>query len=78
LPVDEKGFPLAISSFEGNKAETKTMLPILKEFRRRCKVEELTVVADAGMLSIENKRVCYEFKEQSENNYRRLSQFISC
>ena len=54
LLVDEKGFPLALSSFEGNKAETKTMLPILKEFRRRCNVKELTVVADAGMMSGEN------------------------
>jgi transposase len=54
LLVDDKGFPLAISSFEGNKAETKTMLPILKEFRQRCNVKEMTVVADAGMLSGEN------------------------
>jgi transposase len=54
LLVDEKGFPLGISSFEGNKAETKTMLPVLKEFRKRCGVKELTVVADAGMMSSEN------------------------
>jgi transposase len=54
LLVDEKGFPLAISSFEGNKTETKTILPVLKEFRQRCKVKEMTVVADAGMLSGEN------------------------
>ena len=54
LLVDEQGFPLGISSFEGNKAETKTMLPVLKEFRERCKAEELTVVADAAMMSGEN------------------------
>jgi len=54
LLVDEKGFPLGISSFEGNKAETKTMLPVLKEFREQCKVDELTVVADAAMMSGEN------------------------
>jgi hypothetical protein len=54
LLVDEKGFPLGISSFEGNKAETKTMLPVLKEFREKCKVKELTVVADAAMMSGDN------------------------
>ena len=54
LLVDEKGFPLGLNSFEGNKAETKTLLPVLKEFRKRCAVEELTVVADAGMMSGEN------------------------
>ena len=54
LLVDEKGFPLGISSFEGNKAETKTMLPVLKEFREKCKVKDLTVVADAAMMSEDN------------------------
>ncbi|MCL2145150.1 MAG: IS1634 family transposase [Endomicrobia bacterium] len=54
LLIDEKEFPLGINSFEGNKAETKTMLPVLKEFGERCKVKELTVVADAAMMSGEN------------------------
>jgi hypothetical protein len=54
LVVDEKGFPLGLSSFEGNKAETNTMLPVLREFCKRCRVKELTVVADAGMMSSEN------------------------
>ena len=54
LLVDEKGFPLGLNSFEGNKAETKTLLPVLKEFRKRCGVKELTVVTDAAMMCGEN------------------------
>jgi transposase len=30
--VDRRGFPLAIRCFEGNKAETATMIPIIKQF----------------------------------------------
>lgn len=30
--VDKNGFPLGLQSFEGNKAETKTILPIIMEF----------------------------------------------
>jgi hypothetical protein len=38
--------------FEGNKAETKTLVPVLTEFRQRHPdTDELVVVADAGMLS---------------------------
>jgi transposase len=54
LLVDEKGFPLGLNSFEGNKAETKTLIPALKEFRRRCSADEMTVVADAAMMSASN------------------------
>jgi transposase len=54
LLVDKKGFPLALHSFEGNKAETKTIVPVLKEFKGENGIEEITVVADAGMLSAQN------------------------
>ena len=35
LLVDQNGFPLELHSFEGNKAETKTILPVVEEFRKR-------------------------------------------
>ena len=54
LLVDKKGFPLSINSFEGNKAETKTIIPVLKRFKEENAVKEITVVADAGMLSASN------------------------
>lgn len=40
--------------FEGNKAETKTLIPVLTRFRERHQVSDLVVVADAGMLSAAN------------------------
>lgn len=34
LLVDRSGFPLEMGSFKGNKAETKTLLPIVKDFQK--------------------------------------------
>lgn len=54
LLVDQNGFPLELHSFEGNKAETKTILPVIEAFRTRHGLLGITVVADAGMLSASN------------------------
>jgi hypothetical protein len=59
LLTDAGGFPLAVHLFEGNKAETKTLIPVLTEFRAqhadaRDKLADIVVVADAGMLSAAN------------------------
>jgi transposase len=42
---------LEIGCFEGNKAETSTMIPIIKQFQTRHGLADMVVVADAGMLS---------------------------
>jgi hypothetical protein len=54
LLTTASGFPLDVHLFEGNKAETKTLVPVLTAFRDRHKVEDVVVVADAGMLSAAN------------------------
>ena len=51
LLVDQKGFPLSLQMFAGNTAETKTMVPVLQEFREDYGMDNLTVVADAAMLN---------------------------
>ena len=56
LLVDRGGFPLEIGCFEGNKAETLTLLPVIRAFQDRHALEGLVVVADAGMLSAANLR----------------------
>jgi transposase len=40
--------------FEGNKAETTTLIPVLTAFQERHGVTDMVVVADAGMLSAAN------------------------
>jgi len=40
--------------FEGNKAETTTLIPVLTAFQARHGVTDMVVVADAGMLSAAN------------------------
>lgn len=54
LLVDRCGFPLEIGCFEGNKAEKLTITSIVKDFAKRHQIENMAVVADAGMLSAAN------------------------
>ena len=54
LLVDRRGFPLRIGCWEGNKAETSTIIPIVEAFQAAHGIEELVIVADAGMLSAAN------------------------
>jgi transposase len=50
------GFPLMVSAFEGNKAETTTMLPVIEAFMAAHDLPDVTVVADAGMVSEKNQK----------------------
>lgn len=54
LLVDQYGFPLALHSFEGNMAETKTILPVVEAFQSQHGLTKTTIVADAAMLSAKN------------------------
>jgi hypothetical protein len=54
LLVDRAGFPLEIGCYEGNTAETSTIIPIVKAFQERHALADMVVVADAGMLSAGN------------------------
>ena len=54
LLVDRHGFPLEIGCFEGNKAETATIVPMITGFQQRHGLTDFVVVADAGMLSAAN------------------------
>jgi Transposase DDE domain len=56
LLTDQHGFPLMVSAFEGDKGETKTMLPVIKAFMAAHQLPDVTVVADAGMISDANKK----------------------
>ena len=56
LLADQAGFPLMVSAFEGNRAETKTMLPVIEEFMAAHQLPDVTVVADAGMISDANMK----------------------
>ena len=54
LLVDRHGFPLQVGCWEGNKAETTTIIPIAEAFQAAHGIEDLIIVADAGMLSATN------------------------
>lgn len=55
LLTDAAGFPLTVQAFEGNKAETATMLPVINAFKATHHLTDVTVVADAGMISEANQ-----------------------
>jgi transposase len=46
---------LTVQAFEGNKAETATMLPVINAFKAAHQLSDVTVVADAGMISEANQ-----------------------
>jgi len=54
LLVGRDGFPLEIASFEGNRAEVKTIMEVLSAFKSRYNLDTMTVTADAAMLSSQN------------------------
>lgn len=54
LLVSEYGYPLAYEIFEGNKYEGHTLIPVLEAFKKRFSLEQIVVVADAGLLSKDN------------------------
>ena len=54
LLVDRAGFPLQVGCWEGNKAETTTIIPVVEVFQAAHGIEELVIVADIGMLLAAN------------------------
>jgi Transposase DDE domain len=56
LLTDAAGFPLMVDAFEGNTAETTTMLPVIRSFMTAHRLADVTVVADAGMVSAANQK----------------------
>lgn len=63
LLVTSSGIPLAYESFEGNKFEGHTMIPVLDMFKKKLNLTKLIVVADSAMLSKKN------LAELEKNNY---------
>ena len=82
LLVAEDGYPLAYDIFPGNKYEGHTMLPVLNGFKAKYQIENITVVADSGLLTSTNieqlQRNNYEFilgariKNESEEIKNRI------
>jgi transposase len=64
LLVSTGGYPLAYEIYNGKKYEGDTMLPVLNLFKRKYKLQNLVVVADAGLLS--NKNI----ESLQENGYQ--------
>jgi hypothetical protein len=56
LLTDASGFPLMVNAFEGNRAETTTMLPTIKVFMAAHGLIDVVIVADAGKVSEANMR----------------------
>lgn len=54
LLVSTGGYPLAYEIYKGKKFEGDTMLPIINLFKRKYRLADLVVVADAGLLSNKN------------------------
>lgn len=54
LMVTREGFPVSYEVFAGNTFEGTTFLPSILAFKALHKIDTLTIVADAAMLSLDN------------------------
>ncbi len=54
LMVTPEGFPVGYEVFSGNTFEGHTLIPSILSFIKKHKIENLTVVADAAMISTDN------------------------
>lgn len=64
LLVSKGGYPLAYEIFEGKQYEGHTLLPVIDGFKARYKLNDLVVIADAGLLSNDN------IKQLQNKNYQ--------
>ena len=54
LVIDSQGIPIAYEVFKGNLAETKTLVPVLENLRKRFSINNVTIVCDRGLASKPN------------------------
>lgn len=54
LMVSKEGFPIAYEIFSGKTFEGHTIIPVIQNFIEKNVAKDLTVVADAAMISAEN------------------------
>ncbi|MFN5369995.1 IS1634 family transposase [Flavobacterium sp.] len=54
LMVNKDGFPIAFDVYPGNTFEGHTIIPTIKSFMKLYEIKNLTVVADAAMISVDN------------------------
>ena len=54
LLVNTEGYPIAYDIFEGNTAETKTLIPVIERLVDRFDINKPVIVADAALLSKKN------------------------
>jgi transposase len=51
LLASKDGYPLSYSIFNGSQFETRTMIPIIDDFKQRFKVDDFVIVADSGLIN---------------------------
>ena len=56
LLTEAAGFPLLVNAVQDNRAETTTMLPSLSASMAAHRLADITIVADADMVSEANRR----------------------
>lgn len=82
LLVSKGGYPLAYEIFDGKQYEGHTLMPVIDAFKELYKLDELIVIADAGLLSkdnirqLHNKGYQYIIGARIKNEPQQLQQHI--
>jgi transposase len=51
LLASKDGYPLSYSIFNGSQFESRTMIPIIDDFKQRFKTDDFVIVADSGLIN---------------------------
>lgn len=82
LLVSIDGYPLAYEIFDGKKFEGHTMLPVIEAFKKEFLLQQLVIIADAGLLSndnigeLQNKGYEYILGARVKNESRKIQKQI--
>ena len=70
------GIPLDFCVFEGHQGEVKTLVSVLNETFARYRIKQAVVVADRGLLSLENLQCLEQIKLKAAPQDQRGVQYI--
>lgn len=82
LLVNVEGYPIAYDVFEGNTAETKTLIPVIERLVSRFGITKPVIVADSALLSkknlesLQNNGYAYVLGGRIKNESREIKDLV--
>jgi len=78
LLTNARGIPVAVSVFEGNTGDPKTLLPQVSRMRERFAIERFVLVGDRGMITQKQVMCCTPWRVSIGSLLCALGRFAAC